>query len=1052
MRIKNIFLIGLLLVLPSVFESKADGCAVLGSCNNCEGQRLAATCGYYCYETSPPITIECNTEVICVDSHCSAYYEDRSSFAECRLQCDAAVANNQREQEPAPPQGGGQGGGDQPLPLPGQVSGDDPCPNGQCGGVSAPRQGGGGQQLPDRPSYVDNLPNPDQRYNQRGIPTSDYDRCFQQQVGGGASYDDASTNCGKESCFGDRAACDEKKRWDDREANVQNCVSSRCSELCDENGEHCQIPAGCNDVHQAIVSCETSRSNAEGAARQQTVQQQAAERERQRNNWNNVCQNDGFCWQQNGLGATRPNPDISPQTGPLRPNNLSAPPLQAGFNQPPTLGKNPAQASMGGYNNAAAAAVAQGDPKETNARTGDPVDPILGALTLDVPIICDPRGTEPFCLGLKYNHKHSNPISLFGPGWSLSAEEAILHDDYTVQQNPRNVKTTISERKYMTATGPLDFLSFNTIKGIPLWGEFGADEDRIRLFDGSSHVFKQGVRPNYDDNKCYEGSEDCPVYLIDNHPSTLSQFNPLGSYLVVAAVPSGGRNVYQEILIPADRKDGEQRTSWLQKIENGAGRKLVEIERAVSWNGSFDFPGKATCQYSGPESWKEVTYVECIRQATYVNGLAVVSNEGSHPPVPYPYRTAIPSDYNVRYKVANGPTYILHATWHLESIPTTADQERNLGYRLFKFVPYVREIFQESNGVRERSWLLNYGYPGSAQNCSYDWTKEKPADVVLYKEAQLAGAACQPAYAGHLIRGRYTGPLFLKSVQYPDANSGAASGPTRRFDYDARGRMQTVYAFDGHASTSVRYEESNNRVVEQYLGALGVGTPIRYSVVDNNFRRELQGKSSSFTGYEVEILTRANRRAILGINVDGNIEYLREWFDRGPMQQTFYAHNVVGLTAGITTAVYHPNNITESFTYQDQRTHYSHWPLTEGETRAIQMDKFLSSFRLVEKGYLTAGNASRQTWSYTYHPNSSKGFHLIQTATDPLARVTNIQYDFEGQNRCSTKLGLPARITYPDQSTEQIEYNNLGQPLFNRSRLGAETNFSYYGTGNGCGQ
>lgn len=696
----------------------------------------------------------------------------------------------------------------------------------------------------------------------------------------------------------------------------------------------------------------------------------------------------------------------------------------ANISHPTDFAINPLEAALGNHNQEANRTISGGDPNKTNPRTGDPVDLVTGTLTLREGFFPYTAGSRPFSLQLNYNHKTDSPVSLFGKGWTLSGHEALFG----------------SGVPNIYASGQGSLIQFRSL-------------DDIHYGWGGAVLYKEGIPLFIDVGIDITGEQNTEAIMIDGHgsQSTFSgglMFEPIGllpermeewiptGYILLVGERAGAYQVMWKRI--------EYSGYWLTAMAS-KGKEVFSINRRMVWRGDFVFPGKEECIYAADFN----VHSEC---------LSLAAGAAAQSPDPFPYRAPLPDTMEIVYSVGNQPVMTLLARWHIEIMGV---QERG-GNRshVYQFKPYV----VEATDFAGRRWEFEYAFQGGRGECVYDWARyEKPESAIFFNTVvpdeekcpnveriyrYEAGESPEDVREVDITR-HYQGPLYLKSIRYPHPPQGGRGEMTKRFEYDGLGRVLKVFGLDGTQALSVNYDD-NNRVSGQQLGDRQ--SSIRYFIVGNDFDRELQsGQGEAFRGFEVEVWTAGNHRSLVGVDDTGHIRYFREATPNGSTLETTYEYKPRGFAKGMPISIRYPDGrrLVRTFTPQEGMD----LPALSPNSNVDEI--ILKSFRLRREEIQNVGWDVLWSHSFVYldAPAIGKNFFLVQSSTDPLGRTVQYQYDFEAErSRCQTRLGLPAQVTYPDGSTESFEYNNLEQILFHRNRLGAETRYSYHGTGEGCGQ
>lgn len=718
---------------------------------------------------------------------------------------------------------------------------------------------------------------------------------------------------------------------------------------------------------------------------------------------------------------------------------------------------------------------------QTSARFGDPVDPITGALKLDIPLVAEKGGYQNLSLSASYNHQFSSPIQLFGRGWSLTGNEIFTEYGWVV---PEGSAFGDCRENYITPAGSLqfrfdinnDFLqSRNYIRGVPVWmktsGVRLTGDDIWPLQFPSTSMMAGGVLRSFDNNistrlsfldpsgqtKVFAGGLIPPtrfcgyinglnfgscLYMIHYRSDLLDKFIPIGYSLVVAEIP--GANDYQYVW----QRDIRVPTHWLTEVHE-KDKLALSIKRRVTFTDNFDFPGKIACG----------------------NDLDCLSDAGRNTPN-YPYRVPLPDTLTMTYQTPDGETATVTARWHLQRVE--GPWEGANAVRVFKFMPYVVEI----NTNTGRQWKFDYEYPSAlaGMTCPYNLnTADAPADVIRYMDANLHDPfeVCQPYSGGTLTRNSYTGPLFLAAIHHPDPQTGLATGPTQIFQMDDLGRIKKSYDLSGiNAATTVTFD-TKNRVATQQIGT---NPPIQYSILDRDQMGQpidmVDGLGNHFIGYEVTIQTSALDTSKLVVQTStGQVRYAKELFpdDAGLNTRAKLTTYEYRPTLGVAD-VPHPDNWLPSVISGTLR-HVVHHDtgleefldlrgntiiLPPNDPSNYTYQNFFRAFQLGERRlvYTDEGQQKTLRWTYQYVPSPAPldTIDSLRSVTDPLNRTTTFGYDFEEANFCQTHLNLPVVVTLPDGTRELFDYNHKGQLINYQDRLGASMSYEYYGTNGGCGQ
>lgn len=762
-------------------------------------------------------------------------------------------------------------------------------------------------------------------------------------------------------------------------------------------------------------------------------------------------------------------------------------------------------------NRLALAGIASGNPDATNARTGDPVDLVSGALTLNETLTNIRGKAYDFPLALHYNSQRRTQMSLFGAGWDVSGNEALYAAKEVMtergsfpnlygQQTPmddcqsllryvadplqvgpagstyfgerdrrdtyqiafgyparcwRSIMRSNASGGYAPGRGGVNFdYIYLTHEGVDKNLLFLSDEGEnelprfLRMIKGGEET-EMRIQPNppaviteldgtknYFKNQMLLLSRYCGrldhlsracLYMLKYYPEYMRDFIPIGYY-------HRGNGLLQNLPLR------DTPTHWLNKIELSGGREVVSIEREMTWEGEFVFPGSENCGRD----------LDCQLEAS------IQATVPGQTPV---FENPVPREMQVVYRAPGGDEVTLRALWRNEAAGETGNATA------FHYVPYVVEAWDN----HRRHWTFDYAYPAyeftpingqlyHGNNppdddgmCPYDWESDRRNSECQYIYQMERGPGEYGDYHDYIEREIpviHRGPLVLRAIHYPNPATGEATGPVKIFLYDHLFRISEVRNFNGETALSVRYDQYN-RVAEQRLGNQA---PIIYRVLDEadedktfiDDRPMEDSYGHSFDGYEVEVVTSAGDRSVIGIEKGGLIRYRREWLPDGTLLETAYVYRQgregVKLINGTLQEVFYPGGRKETFVLRGD----ANW------NRQLEYSK-MYNFQKTEHR-MEAGDSVRTT-TYSYHENTDFGYDLLTAVTDPLGNTTRMNYDFESEkNRCETRLGLPAEIIHPDGGKEYLEYNNYGQLLEKQGRLGAVQRFSYYGTEEGCGE
>lgn len=364
----------------------------------------------------------------------------------------------------------------------------------------------------------------------------------------------------------------------------------------------------------------------------------------------------------------------------------------------------------------------------------------------------------------------------------------------------------------------------------------------------------------------------------------------------------------------------------------------------------------------------------------------------------------------------------------------------------FRFIS-LEDVFVRNPATqygRERGWTFAQRPQAGWANCNDLPAADLPSDI--YDNLPTFGhvgrdADNLPVRAQIGNVNRFNGPLVLSRINY-----GVEGAPEWTFNYTIQDDAQQIARLRSRHNIRLTEVRMGDRVAIRNVYD-NRGRVTQHTLGDSGTLRYAYGENST------TVTTRAGLSSQYNYNADGQLISRVGW--DGTTTQYVYNSREVGQPG--------PGQLRDTINPDGTRIRYVY---AEGFLRSDRLmshiaDNSLTSIHQIS----TAGRDVLMSRMNFDAEGRNLGFYDKVASLTKLAPnavngqdTANIQYRYDYQepefNLCNADKpqGNLVKIIYPDGSYEAWKHNRLGQPIFYRNVLGAETAYSYFGSGEGCGQ
>lgn len=390
-------------------------------------------------------------------------------------------------------------------------------------------------------------------------------------------------------------------------------------------------------------------------------------------------------------------------------------------------------------------------------------------------------------------------------------------------------------------------------------------------------------------------------------------------------------------------------------------------------------------------------------------------------------------------------------------------------------VLHPRPVLASANGNGKVA-AFRYGYVSGAGVCNRN---EAPGgEHMAFMSHNEAGPGARNApgdchAAGPLLQNSaggnfFGGPLILTAWTPPSPTTGRAipvfdgSGVKPEFFlYEPANVPNSLYSPRMTETGFLNAQPSNQAGVENTFAENIRETYIRNTYDDENRVSMHQlGQSGAIQyGYLFQ-----NGRSIVNVLTRGDVSHSFEYEGGKLIRRTLNPAGVGGLPSLTTEYAYAsapadkpylqgrlqsmalPSGERLEYAYRDAGDDLQRYDIREVNRISTEGRRVLVGRFDYDDGGAAHGFLSKITSAVRLAPATIDGNETV---------TLQHRYDYQEAdlNPCNANRpqGNLVKVIYPDGTFESWKHNVHGQPIFHRNRAGAEINFSYYGTGEGCG-